>query len=243
LGEANPFRYRSYYWDDETGLYYLQSRYYDPEVGRFVNADEPETMVLQGDSNILATNLFAYCFNNPIMNIDNSGMVVTPANVIGAVIGGIIGAVGGYFLTRWLADKIGLKGWKRNLFIAGLTAVITASAAAIGYFIGPYVAKAWATWSSRLAGLVRTSYRSIAKLTVKKMSHINVSKHLWGKVLKKVTNSGIESLIHQGIRHGTWNLLKNGTVQIVWKYKGQIIVITGKVIDKVLRISDAWVKK
>ena len=42
----NPFRYRSYYYDDETGLYYLQSRYYDPVVGRFINADMPEMLSL-----------------------------------------------------------------------------------------------------------------------------------------------------------------------------------------------------
>ena len=65
-----------------------------------------------------------------------------------------------------------------------------------------------------MAGLVRQSYSSIAKLSSQKLSHINVSKHLWGKVLKKVTNAGIESLIHQGIRYGTWNLLANGSGQI-----------------------------
>ena len=49
--------------------------------------------------------------------------------------------VGGYFLSRFLADKLGLRGWGRNIFIWGITAVITAAAAVIGYFIGPYIAK------------------------------------------------------------------------------------------------------
>ena len=40
VGEANPFRYRSYYYDTETGFYFLQSRYYDPETGRFISADD-----------------------------------------------------------------------------------------------------------------------------------------------------------------------------------------------------------
>jgi hypothetical protein len=75
------------------------------------------------------------------------------------------------------------------------------------------------------------------------MGHINVTKHLWGRVLSKVTNAGIESLIHQGVRHGTWTLLKNGSIEILWRHKGQIIKITGKVIDKIFRISDAWVIK
>lgn len=66
----NPFRYRSYYFDTETGLYYLNSRYYDPETGRFINADAIEYL----DKNTLnGLNLYAYCVNNPIMHIDNSG--------------------------------------------------------------------------------------------------------------------------------------------------------------------------
>ena len=62
----NPIRYRGYYYDEETGLYYLKSRYYDPETGRFLNADnisylDPET--------INGLNLYAYCGNNPVMNV------------------------------------------------------------------------------------------------------------------------------------------------------------------------------
>jgi len=247
IANVNPFRYRGYFYDADTGFYYLQSRYYDPVVGRFLNADDAGILglidsVSQAQGSLLGGNLYTYCFNNPVNYADHSGMVVTPANVIGAVVGGIIGAVGGYLLTRWLADKIGLRGWKRNVFIWGLTSLITASAAAIGYFVGPYIAKAWATWSSRLAGLVRQSYSSIAKLSSQKLSHINVSKHLWGKVLNKVTNAGIESLIHQGIRHGTWNLLANGSVQILWKHRGQIIEITGKIVNKIFQVGSAWVR-
>ena len=69
LGAANPFRYRSYYFDTESGLYYLMSRYYDPVVGRFLNADE----VIVGPGSVQGTNLFQYCFNNPIFNCDNNG--------------------------------------------------------------------------------------------------------------------------------------------------------------------------
>ena len=69
IGNINPIRYRSYYYDTETGLYYLQSRYYDPEVGRFVNADG----ILGANQDILSFNLFAYCSNNPVNKIDPSG--------------------------------------------------------------------------------------------------------------------------------------------------------------------------
>ena len=234
--ELNPIRYRGYVYDTETSLYYLQSRYYDPFTGRFLNAD---IYCDTGTSTPLSTNMFAYCENNPISNADEGGYIA--ANVIGAVIGGIVGAVGGYFLTNWLADKLNLHGWKRNVFVWGLSAVIGAAAAVIGYFIGPYVAKAWSAWCAKLSGLLKGTFKSIGKITSKKMGHINVSKHLWGKVIKKVTPTQIQTIINQGIRKGSWNLLSDGSVKILYKYKGKIIVITGKVVDKIFRIGDAWV--
>ena len=67
VGIVNPIRYRSYYYDRETGFYYLQSRYYDPDVGRFINADGVIGNNLEG------FNLFTYCNNNPVNNVDPSG--------------------------------------------------------------------------------------------------------------------------------------------------------------------------
>ncbi len=72
LGQQNPFRYRGYYYDSETQFYYLNSRYYDPEVGRFINADVVD-VVDGSNSNILENNLFIYCFNNPVNMTDDSG--------------------------------------------------------------------------------------------------------------------------------------------------------------------------
>ena len=156
IATINPFRYRGYYYDKEIELYYLQSRYFDPEMGRFINTDEPDIITAVTTSDFHA-NLFAYCSNDPVDNVDRIGYVVSPANVIGAIIGGILGAVGGYFLSRWLADKLNLKGWKRTLFIAGITAVITAAAAVIGYFIGPYVQKVGQKIINALKNLIKTS--------------------------------------------------------------------------------------
>jgi RHS repeat-associated protein len=70
-GELNPMRYRGYYQDTETGFYYLQSRFYDPETCRMINADS-DSMIRDG-INALDYNLFAYCHNNPVMNIDPEG--------------------------------------------------------------------------------------------------------------------------------------------------------------------------
>ena len=63
----NPFRYRGYYYDTETGFYYLNSRYYDPEVGRFLNVDSALYHSMQG------YNMYAYCYNNPVMYHDPYG--------------------------------------------------------------------------------------------------------------------------------------------------------------------------
>ncbi len=78
LGVANPFRYRGYYYDTESGLYYLQTRYYDPAVGRFINADG-FTSTGQG---FLGNNMYAYCLNNPISYTDPSGNVAKEQQII-----------------------------------------------------------------------------------------------------------------------------------------------------------------
>ena len=69
IREINPIRYRGYVYDDETGLYYLQSRYYDPVTGRFINAD----VYCDTNTDIFGTNMFTYCNNDPINQIDPEG--------------------------------------------------------------------------------------------------------------------------------------------------------------------------
>ena len=70
LAQANPLRYRSYCYDIETGFYYLQTRYYDPAIARFINADSYLTTDITG---FISSNMFAYCENNPIMGTDPTG--------------------------------------------------------------------------------------------------------------------------------------------------------------------------
>lgn len=91
VGKANPFRYRGYYYDNETGFYYLQSRYSDPEICRFISADNlelvPELFGMVGQ-----LNLYAYCNNNPVMYTDPTGEIaITTAILIGIGIGAAIG--------------------------------------------------------------------------------------------------------------------------------------------------------
>jgi len=70
IGCLNPIRYRSYYFDTETGLYYLQSRYYDPTTGRFLN---PDTVDYLDPQSVTGINLYAYCGNDPVNRFDPTG--------------------------------------------------------------------------------------------------------------------------------------------------------------------------
>ena len=81
--QVNPFRYRGYYYDTDTGLYYLQSRYYNPQWGRFLNADG----YVSTGTGLLGYNMYAYCDNNPVMGYDptgewNWGTFLSGANLI-----------------------------------------------------------------------------------------------------------------------------------------------------------------
>ena len=71
VGTINPLRYRGYYYDTETQLYYLQSRYYSPDLMRFISQDDPVFSNAQGEP--IGSNLYAYCLNNPVMNSDPTG--------------------------------------------------------------------------------------------------------------------------------------------------------------------------
>ena len=84
VGNINPIRYRGYFYDSETGFYYLQSRYYDPEIGRFISMDTAKDR----GAGILGNNLFIYAANSPLNNSDpNVRWIIKDAIKLGASIG------------------------------------------------------------------------------------------------------------------------------------------------------------
>ena len=135
VGVLNPFRYRSYYYDEETDLYYLQTRYYDPEVGRFLSQDDVSYLA---PDNINGLNLYAYCSNNPVMNVDPTGRFIiafliglfVASVVIGAVAGGVTAAVQGQDVFQGILGGLAIGA------LIGLGLVIGIGLMEVGVTIG-----------------------------------------------------------------------------------------------------------
>ena len=90
--ELNHFKYRSYYRDEETGFYYLQSRYYDAQICRFINADDVEVLGVVTTS-VYRDNLYAYCNSDPINETDESGYFSIPRGAVSFVLDAILMAI------------------------------------------------------------------------------------------------------------------------------------------------------
>lgn len=97
IGTKNPFRYREYLYDEETGLYHLDSRFYDPVIGRFVSPDDVDVLKA-GQGNLNQYNLYAYCLNNPVNYEDSQGMfaVMAAGIICSAVINAGLSALEAY---------------------------------------------------------------------------------------------------------------------------------------------------
>ena len=98
IATISPFRYRGYYYDTEIGLYYLQSRYFDANVGRFVNADKAECFPYTVAP--VQSDLYAYCQNNPVYDIDYDGCIV--AKIVVKILLGILKG----FIEQFSSDLI-----------------------------------------------------------------------------------------------------------------------------------------
>ena len=159
IATLNPFRYRSYYFDEETGLYYLQTRYYDPELGRFISADsieylDPETLG--------GLNLYAYCGNNPVMNIDQ----------LGSDWNSFWKGVGDWFKSNWdavvgtiISATLMIAGAAITILSMGSLSILGATliGAGVGSFLGGLQSKkdGGSYWGGFLGGLVSGGLASL----------------------------------------------------------------------------------
>ena len=153
IGNINPFRYRGYYYDTETGLYFLQTRYYDPETGRFLNRDsvayaDPET--------IGGLNLYAYCLNNPVMYSDPTGhsvigiLLAIAGVLVSGTINGFIAADSrpegesywGAFAGGFIDGAIGSIGVAAGLAFGAIPGFFVAAGISyVGGFVGSIVSQ------------------------------------------------------------------------------------------------------
>ena len=121
IAELNRLTYRGYFYNRELGLYYLINRYYDPETGRFISADDAEYLDFQ---TLYGSNRYIYCLNNPVNYIDPEGqsLVLLGILAIGTAIGIILGAVEAY--------KKGKTGWDfvKEVLLAGAMALAATGA-------------------------------------------------------------------------------------------------------------------
>lgn len=185
----NSFAYTGAVIDEETGLYYMNARYYDPETGRFISQDSYR------GKNESFWHLYVYCNGDPVNSVDPTGHAV--ANIVGGIIGGVIGALLGYII----ADALKLSGWKRW----GLIAAITVAGVVLGAIIGPYIAKA----SKSIIRLINSGIRKASNAAIKAASRVKnftvSAKHLpkaGGRYAKFATNSQseIRSWISQALK-------------------------------------------
>ena len=133
IAEKNAIRYRGYYYDEETGFYYLKTRYYDPEIGRFITIDD--TSYLAPDT-INGLNLYAYCGNNPVMNVDPEGKFLISllfTVLIGSTASALASMVGQWLTTGTIDwGQVGI-----SALFGGLGSAL--SLIGVGGFVGQFL--------------------------------------------------------------------------------------------------------
>ena len=182
IANVNPIRYRGYYYDVETGFYYLQSRYYDPEVGRFINADDIDC--LGADGSQLSYNLFAYCMNSPVNRFDADGnwslpnwakvaigavatvaavaVTVATGGVAAPVLLGVVASTVGGAATGAIQHRVSTGSWEG----AGKAAL---DGAADGFMAGGLCALG----GSVIGGAARTIKNARSGITIGKMGQFD----------------------------------------------------------------------
>ena len=194
MADINPIRYRGYYYDSETGLYYLNSRYYDPETGRFINADAAIGQV----GNVQGANMFAYCFNNPVNMSDPTGnwpklstifAVVAVAAVVVAAVAAVVVTCGA------AAPAMAVVG---GGIAGGISAQTIATAAAVGS-AAVTVAKVAAVASAASYVTEKAVEKTVNKIIQYTFYRIILEKcNMWGELQMCLSEKKLIKQIRQG---------------------------------------------
>ena len=185
VGRLNPFRYRGYVYDDETGLYYLRSRYYNPEWGRFINAD-----TLMGQvGGTFSHNLFAYCGNSPVNKVDPSGFVS-----IGAFFGALLAIL------------------RQQLYIASLIAQAKAKKESVSYNPKTNTLKVTHITQAKMATMKTTTtyqiFSNAAALAYRSEYNANSEDPgLWGASFAKTGVSLVSKWVGSHAKYMGWSVL------------------------------------
>ena len=204
MAEINPLRYRGYYQDSETGFYYLQSRYYDPAICRFINADSYAST----GQGLVGYNAFAYCLNNPVNKSDPTGHFgIIGIIAVGTVIGGLLGA--------FSAATTG-----GNIIESAIEGALTgALGSACGLLLTPFTAVAAASFGGALIDFstqLTTQYIEMGSVSLKNVD--------FKRVAKTGLQTGLGAAI-PAIKHSSGAVDAFGTA-IVWAEASTLITCT-----------------
>lgn len=216
LGADNPFRYRGYYYDNESGFYYLQSRYYDPATGRFLNADD--TAYIGASGTILGYSLFAYCENNPVSYMDSTG------NWLLQAICGIAGAVVFGTVANILCRLLGVNATTRRLITAGFALIGGILGAAFGATLVGKIAPKALAWVRKLEQIINNKSRLRPMLFE---GHVAIGwewDHRFKIMLHSKHNGELEKGIHISIQHFTGKNWRKTIPDIPIKSLGKVFI-------------------
>lgn len=189
IGNINPYRYRGYRYDNETGMYYLQSRYYNTDWDRFINADG----IANGNENLIEFNMFAYCANNPVNKFDPSGSIIWDIIDVVSYLDSVKNA---YTKPSW--ENVGWLVWDSMALLplvpgsaslkVGLKVFVNIKTAKIGKQISSAISKIAKIFKTKFA-----KFASDALLNEHYYKHFrefgNISKNQYLKYAKKLINS------------------------------------------------------
>ncbi len=195
----NPFRYRSYYYDVETGLYYLNSRYYDPEVGRFINADGIDT-ITASFTELTDKNLYAYCDNNPTTRKDDGGEFwnIIIGAAVGAVFSAVTTAIDSYVNTGSIDwGKVGISAAvgavSGGIAATGFGTIAQASVSAIASMVGSVSTDIYERSKDENAG--KFTLEEIGQITLRAVSSVVVGFgcSVFGTAAGNIATNGIKA--------------------------------------------------